>query len=107
MIKRPALNQQKLSSQGAAVSWRFTQTEIDVIDAGLQPFVDSVMKKWTESGQATVVSNEGLMSLLLQRGGEYAEFVNLVRKRPGAAKKLGDHARTMLKTLGYRKKTGD
>lgn len=83
--------------------WQLMQSEVDCIDAALDGFCRKVVLQGKE-GKRTTVSNEGLLCLMLEKGGRAAEMAMNIKARPGGAKKVGDHIRTHLQTLGYGKR---
>ena len=62
--------------------WQLMQSEVDCIDAALDGFCRKVVLQGKE-GKRTTVSNEGLLCLMLEKGGRAAEMAMSIKARPG------------------------
>jgi len=87
----------------ATSNWSLQRSEVDAIDIALEEFCEEVLQKWRRNSHLTVVSNQEILAIMMTKGTTYAQLVHELLKRPGAAKKVGDHIRTHLKTRGYKK----
>jgi len=70
--------------------WRLQQSEVDVIDVALHDFCAQATNDWLIQQRWTVVSNSGLIALLIEKGGEAKDLGHQLLNRPGGSKKLGD-----------------